>query len=169
MRMLIVFLSLILLTGCWPSSVSFVDSGSMPPEWKTFYVHTMSNSAPNVALSYPAALSEAIKDGVQNNTRLLLNNTADKAEVEIQGTIISYSITPIALQEGDNASQNRLNVSVNFEIIIHAPEEREMKMVSTRFIDYNSNTDLATVETQLLEEVNTQIVQDVINKLLSNW
>ena len=169
MKIFIFILLMFLLTSCWPSSVSFVDSGSMPQEWKTFYVHTLSNSAPNVSLSYPVTLSEAIKDGVQNNTRLLLNNAPDKAEVEIQGTITNYSITPIALQEGDNASQNRLNVSVNFEILIHAPEESEMKLVSSRFIDYNSNTDLATVESQLLEEVNTQIVQDLINKLLSNW
>ena len=44
-----------------------------------------------------------------------------------------------------------------------------MTMTSTRFIDYDSNTDLGIVENQLLEEVNDQIVQDVINKLLSNW
>jgi len=36
-------------------------------------------------------------------------------------------------------------------------------------VDYDSQSDLATVETNLLEEINTQIAQDVINKLLSNW
>jgi hypothetical protein len=44
-----------------------------------------------------------------------------------------------------------------------------MNLTSTRFVDFDSNTDLATVERTLLEEINTQIVQDVINKLLSNW
>ena len=44
-----------------------------------------------------------------------------------------------------------------------------MKLTSTRFIDYDSKSDLSSIETQLLEEINTQVVQDVINKLLSNW
>jgi hypothetical protein len=42
-------------------------------------------------------------------------------------------------------------------------------LTSTRFVDYASSDDLATVEATLLEEINTQIVQDLINKLLSNW
>ena len=52
---------------------------------------------------------------------------------------------------------------------ISAPTEDKMTLTSTRFVDYDSQSDLATVETNLLEEINTQIAQDVINKLLSNW
>lgn len=161
----------ILMSSCWPSSVSFVDKGSMPPEWKTFSLKTLESNAPNAPLSYPANLSEAIKDGIQNNTRLLIvsENNIDDSTVEIEGVINSYNVTPIALQEGDNASQNRLTISVNFDIYVKFPEPDEMKLTSTRFIDYSSGQDLASVESQLLEEINTQIVQDVINKLLSNW
>lgn len=161
-------LLIMLLSSCWPSRISFID-GTMPDEWKTFYVKTLDNNAPNTPLSYAANLSENVKDGVQNNTRLLLNNDADKAEIEIEGVITNYAITPVALQEGDNAAQNRLTVAVNFNIFVHQPEEDNMTLVSSRFIDYDSNTDLGIVETQLLEEVNVQIVQDVVNKLLSNW
>ena len=168
MKFISAIIALILLTGCWPSSVSFVD-GTMHVEWKTFFVKTLENNAPNTPLSYAPNLSEDIKDGIQNKTKLQLNSSADDAEIEIEGLIVNYSITPIAMQEGDNASRNRLTISVNFKLFIHAPEEDEMTLVSTRFIDYDSNIDLGIVETQLLAEVNSQIVQDVINKLLSNW
>ena len=57
----------------------------------------------------------------------------------------------IALLEGDNASQNRLSISIKFDIFILKPEEDLMTMTSTRFIDYDSNTDLGIVENQLLE------------------
>ncbi|MEJ6583284.1 MAG: LPS assembly lipoprotein LptE [Crocinitomicaceae bacterium] len=162
-----------LVTSCWPSSVSFMDKGSMPPEWKTFTLKTLDNSAPNTPLSYPAQLSEAVKDGIQNNTRLLITSKVEESNIDIEGVINSYSITPIALQNDDSgsqsAAQNRLTISVNFDIYIKEPEPDEMKMTSTRFIDYSSSQDIGSVETQLLEEINTQIVQDVINKLLSNW
>jgi hypothetical protein len=110
-----------------------------------------------------------LRDGVQNNTRLLINNDADNAEINITGTISRYTITPVALQEGDNAAKNRLTVSVRFEILISKPEEDEMTLTSTRFVDYDVSTDISVVETELLSEVNEQIVQDVINKLMSNW
>lgn len=166
-----IFFSILLigLTGCWPSSVSFRDTGSMPEEWKTFSVKTLENNAPNTPLSYAALLSEKLKDGVQNNTRLLLNPIVGKGEVSIEGNISSYSIIPVAIQEGDNSAKNRLTISVQFTIFITEPQEDKMTLTSTRFVDYDSNTDLASVESSLLDEISTQIVQDVINKLLSNW
>lgn len=169
MKYLSVFALLTLLSGCWPSSVSFVDKGSMPEEWKTFSIKTLDNNAPNAPISYAANLSEALKDGIQNNTRLILNSTTGKGEVYIEGAITNYSVTPVALQAGDNAQKNRLTINSSYTIYISAPKEEEMTVSSSRFVDFDSNTDLASVEANLLEEINTQIVQDVINKLLSNW
>ena len=114
-------------------------------------------------------LTEQIKDGIQNNTRLQLNTQTNKAEIIIEGSVNNYNLSPIALQEGDNAAKNRLTISTQFTIFIQKPEESIMKLTSTRFADYDSNSDLSSVENQLLEEINEQIVQDVINKLLSNW
>ena len=169
MKLIFCLIVLIGLTGCWPSSVSFIDTGSMPEEWKTFSVKTLENDAPNTPISYAALLSEKLKDGIQNNTRLLLNPVLGKGEVSIEGKISSYTIIPVAIQEGDNSAKNRLTISVQFTIFITAPEEDKMTLTSTRFIDYDSNTDLASQEATLLDEISTQIVQDVINKLLSNW
>lgn len=169
MQNILLFSLLLSLSGCWPSSLSLVDSGSMPPEWKTFSIKTLENNAPNTPLSFSATLSEKLKDGVQNNTRLLLNSEVGKGEVSIEGIISNYSITPIAMQEGDNSAKNRLTVSVQFIIFVSAPKEDKMTVTSTRFVDYDSNTDLATQESALLDDISVQIVQDVINKLLSNW
>lgn len=156
------------LTSCWPVRVSFVD-GSMPEEWKSFTVKTLENNTGNAPLSYNATLTESIKDGIQNNSRLNLEDNAENAEVNVEGIITSYTITPVALQEGDAAAQNRLTVTCQFEIFITQPEEDIMELTSSRFIDYDATTDLGTVENDLLSEVTDQIVQDVLNKLFSNW
>ena len=168
MRLLLyIFLSLG-LASCWPVRISFVD-GNMPEEWKTFSVRTLENNAANAPLSYPARLSEDLKDGVQNNTRLKLNPAAGSGEIQIEGVITNYSVMPVAIQEGDLAAKNRLTISVNFKIFIKAPQEDEMSLSATRFYDYNSSQDLTAVEEELITEINKQIVQDVIYKLLSNW
>ena len=162
-------LLLAVLSSCWPSSVSFKDKGSMPEEWKTFSVKTLEVLAPNAPLSYGANLTEQLKDGIQNNTRLLLNTNFGKGEVNIDGKITNYSVNPIAIQGNDNATQNRLTISVQFSIETTKPKEELISVTSTRFSDFTANSNLASVEAQLLEEINTQIIQDVINKLMSNW
>lgn len=170
MHKLIVIAVLFLgLTSCWPTRISFVDKGGMPEEWDSFTVNTLENNTGNAPLSYNATLTELIKDGIQNNSRLSLDQNQDSSEVTINGVVTSYTVTPVALQEGDNAAQNRLTVTVKFEIFITEPEEDVMELTSSRFIDYDSNEDLGTVENELLSEVSSQIVQDVLNKLFSNW
>jgi hypothetical protein len=163
------FVIILLLSSCWPYSISFVDKGSMPEEWKIFSVKTLDNNAPNAPLSYAAQLSEDLKDGIQNSTKLKLNNTPNTGEIMIEGMISSYAISPIAIQGGDEAAKNRLTVNTSFTILVKAPKEEEIKLTVTRFADYDSNTDFSSIESSLISEINKQIVQDVINKLLSNW
>ncbi len=163
-----IFVCIGLLTSCWPSKVSFYDN-SMPPEWKTFSVATLKNSAPNAPLSYPANLTENLKDEIQNNTKLQLDAKTGGGEVFIDGTITNYSITPIAIQPGDNAAKNRLTINVSFEIFITLPKEEKYQLNSSRFADYNVSQDISQIESDLLTEINEQITRDVINKLFSNW
>ncbi len=168
MRYFILFIGLFLLSSCWPTRVGFQDT-NFPEEWKVFSVKTFENNAPNTPLSYAPILTENVKDAIQNSTSLNLTGSPEEAQLEIEGVINNYSITPVALQDGDQAAKNRLSVSATFTIFIKAPEEDEMTVNSNRFIDYDSNTDLGIVESTLLEEVNAQIVQDIINQLFSNW
>ncbi len=165
----ILFLFLIILSGCWPTSVSFTDTGSMPIEWKTFSINPIENNAPNAPVSYTANLADELRDGIQNNTRLKLSTNPNSGEVRIEGNVSNYSITPIALQPGDNAAKNRLTINSNFKIHILAPKEQEFTVNCSRFSDYASDNDFSNVEANLIKEINKQIVQDVINKLLSNW
>lgn len=168
MRIIVVSSLLLLLSSCWISKVTFID-GTMPEEWNTYYVQIPENLASNSPLNYTTALGESLRDGVQNKTRLLLNNNADSADLEILSKVVSYNVSPIAIQGDESAAQNRLSVRVDFKIFIKRPEEEIIELSSSRFVDYDSNTDLASVESQLLDEINNQIVQDVINKLLSGW
>lgn len=168
MRILTILSLLLLFSSCWPTRVSLID-GNMPEEWKTFSVKAIENTAPNTPLSYSAILTDKIKEGVQNNTSLQLNPETGSGEIVIEGNITDYSVIPVAMQEDDNSAKNRLTISVQFIIFVSAPEEDKMTLTSTRFVDYSSDIDLATVEASLLDEINTQIIQDVVNKLLSNW
>ena len=162
-------LVILLFTACWPTSLSFRD-GSVPPEWKRFMVNTLENDASNAPISYGPALTEEIKDAVQNRVGLkLVSDETKDPQIIISGKVLSYDVTPLAIQGNDVAEKNRLTIRANFEILILAPDEDLMELSASRFVDFDSNQDVGTIENQLFEELNEQIVQDVLNKLLSNW
>ena len=169
MKRFLVIFGLFLLSSCWPSSVSFRD-GSVPPEWKRFMVTTLENEAPNAPISYAPNLTELVKDAIQNRVGLkLVSEESGDPQITVTGVVKSYNVTPLALQDNDVAAKNRLAINAYFEIFISAPEEDVMELNVSRFADFDSNQDVGAIQDQLLEEINDQIVQDVLNKLLSNW
>jgi outer membrane lipopolysaccharide assembly protein LptE/RlpB len=169
MRAFLFIAMLALFTSCWPESFSFRDTGGMPVEWTSFTIQNLENSAPNCPLSFAPLLTEKLKDGVQNNTRLVLNTQQGAGEVNIEGGITAYQVQPVAIQGSDNASSNRLTMTLALKIKIKAPKEEEWQMVSTRFADFAATSNLADVEQKLFAEISEQMVQDLINKLYSNW
>ncbi|MEY4127472.1 MAG: hypothetical protein RL737_1661, partial [Bacteroidota bacterium] len=128
MKTILLSLVILGLSSCWPSKIGFKDTGGMPEEWKYFHLQTLQNNAATCPLSYSAGLTEAIKDGIQNNTRLGLATKIGDAQVQISGEITSYNVNPIAIQNGDNAAKNRLTVSVQFTIFTTIPKEEEIKL-----------------------------------------
>ena len=58
---------------------------------------------------------------------------------------------------------------MQFTINTTKPSEGTTTLTSSRFEDFDATTNLASVENQLLENISEQIVQDLINKLMSNW
>ncbi|MBW7866798.1 MAG: hypothetical protein H3C31_00575 [Brumimicrobium sp.] len=168
-RRILYILVLFLLSSCWPTSVSFRD-GSVPPEWKSFMINTLEGKAPNAPISYASQLTEELKDGVQNRLGLrLVVNESEKPQIIINGSIDNYSVTPLSLQDNTSSVKNRLTIRASFEIAISEPKEDVMKLTSSRFADFDASQDVGSVQAQLLEEIDEQIVQDVLNKLLSNW
>jgi len=167
-----IVLFICLLESCWPTSISFNDTGSLHTCLTNFEIDPIENNASNAPINYSTELTEAITLGIQNNTRLLLSNNQQTAQVTISGKITNYSLMPIALQEGDNAAQNRLTISATFDLFFECPQEEyshQMKVTSSRFADFDATQDVSAIENELTQEINTQIVQDVINQLLSNW
>jgi outer membrane lipopolysaccharide assembly protein LptE/RlpB len=146
-----------------------VDKGGMPEEWKEFYVNPIEVTSATAPSNYGSVLSENVRSGVQNNTRLKLISTPKDSVIQISSTVTGYSTSPVAIQQGDVATENRLSITVNFVITSPTKGLEEMTFSTTRFANYDASQQLVDVEQSLIENINQQIVQDVINKLNSNW
>jgi hypothetical protein len=111
--------------------------------------------------------TEKLKDKFISQTSLAL---ADKnGDLTFEGSITNYSVTPISIQTNEIAAQNRLTISVNVKFTNLKDEKQNFETSFSRYADYESTKNLATIEDQLITEINDQLVDDIFNKAVINW
>jgi hypothetical protein len=162
MKLFLNILLLIGLQGC--VSYSFVD-GSINAE--TFSVSNFEEQAANAPAGYGGQFTDFLKDYMIGRTKLKLKDL--DSDIKITGVIKSYNTSPVALQNNETAALNRLKITIKVTVINTVNDKESFEQNFTQFSDYSSAKDLSTVETELLEDINSKIAQDIINKLSSNW
>ena len=173
MRFLFIFgISLVevfVLNSCFPTSIGFKDA-SMDPNLKFFSVENFEQIAANTPMNYPVQFTEFLKDGVVRNTKLKLVTGEDpNRHLVFTGEITRYDLAPVSIQTDNQAAQTRLTVSMKVQIENLINEEKSMEFNLSRFADFNSDVDYNSLENQLLENINEQLLQDILNKLQSDW
>lgn len=144
-----------------------LNGASIPPEAKTVSVAYFNNQASLAPPAYSQQFSEALRNQMASQTNLALAKS--DADLQFEGSVISYTTAPIAIQSTDQAASNRLSISVKVKYSNRFDEKKNFEETFTRFADFPSSKSLASVETQLTEEVNKQLVQDIFNKAFNNW
>lgn len=155
----------ILNSGC---KVSYSFTGAPIPEnIKTFNVKPFTISAANAPAPYGQQFAEALKDRILSQTKLALQNL--QSDVVFEGRIVAYSVQPIAIQNDDQAAQNRLTVTVQVSFLNTKDPKKSFENSFTRFTDYDATQNLTSVENQLLEEINEQLTIDIFNRAFNDW
>lgn len=129
------------------------------------------NPFENVASLAPPVLSntltEALKDKFSSETSLIpLNSDSD---LIFSGRITNYSINPIAIQADETASKNRLSITVKVKFVNIIDEESNYDKTFSRYADYESSQDFASIEESLNEEIISQLIDDIFNEAFTNW
>ncbi len=164
-RVLFFFLFLLAFNAC---KVNYSLSGaSISPEVKTLNVKYFAKTASLGPPSLSQVFTEALKDKFLTQTKLELTN--EKADLTLEGTITGYTITPQAIQSNETAAQNRLTISVSVKFTNIKDEKQNFETTFSRFTEYPSTENLATVEDKSIEEINKQLVDDIFNKAVINW
>ena len=159
------FLLSTFLSSC---KMSYSFSGaSIAPEVKTFTVKFFGKTASLGPASLSQTFTEKLKDKFISQTNLAL---ADKnADLTFEGSITGYSISPISIQANEIAAQNRLTITVNVKFTNLNDEKQNFESSFSRYADYESSKNLATIEDQLITQINEELVDDIFNKAVINW
>ncbi|MDR1811096.1 MAG: LPS assembly lipoprotein LptE [Prevotella sp.] len=134
---------------------------------KTINIKDFQNQATMVYPPLTQVFNETLKDHYTKNTRLSF--TSDNADLELEGEITRYELTPQAVKEDAYASQTRLTIAVRIRYYNNRkPQENKEETVSA-YRDFSSNVLLNDVQDQLIDEISKDIVDQIFNMTLSNW
>lgn len=166
-RLILILVSCVLLlfTGC-KIHYSFTG-GSVPPEAKTVSVQYFQNNASLAPPTLSQTFTEALKDKLSSQTRLSLINKG--GDLSFEGSVTGYSTGPIAIQSTDQAALNRLTITISVKYTCMFDEKKNFEQTFSRYSDYTSDQNIASIEDQLTREINEQLVQDIFNRALNNW
>ncbi|WP_367389687.1 LPS assembly lipoprotein LptE [Lewinella sp. LCG006] len=163
--LLLVFLSL----HCWQcgnNGYSFRGI-SIPADVSTYYVGQFKNNALNAPPTLAIETSEALKEKIRRESRLILNETTP--DVEFQGAIVDFRVSAEAPQPGESSAINRLTIVTSVEYINNKDENEGFKKNFSFFFDFPSTTELASVQTQAIEDILAQLTEDIFNAAFTNW
>ncbi|MEO6583110.1 MAG: LPS assembly lipoprotein LptE [Ferruginibacter sp.] len=165
----------ILLTGiflilifCYSTcKYGFKDSAPIPAEVKTFRVNYIENKAQYVNTQLSPQLTERFKQKIINTTRLRQTNN-DDAHYDISGYVSQYYTSTISIS-GNNSSGNRLTVGVHLVFKNQLDATKNFESDLSRTFDFSATQTLTEAEANLNTEIIRNLVDEMFNKIFSNW
>jgi hypothetical protein len=169
MRGLIGYICMLLLAGFTSScKIKYSLSGAtIPPEAKTISVAFFSNNTTLGSPSMSQVFTEKLRDVVSSQTSLALMK--QNGDLQFEGSITDYNVSPVSIQSSDQAALNRLTVTISVKYTNKFDITKNFEQTFTRFADFRASSVLSSVEAELLTEINRQLTEDIFNRAFNNW
>lgn len=158
---------IVIIQGC---KVGYSFSGaSIAPDVKTVSIKTFQNVAPLAQPTLSQTFTESLKDIFITQTNLSLVEKG--GDLQFEGKITGYNVAPVAIQgnQVSTASLNRLTITVQVKFINTKDEKQNFDQSFSRFADFDASRNLASVESELTKDINSQLSQDIFNRAVTNW
>ena len=160
----------LLLIACFTCSTckyGFKDTNPPPPEVKTFRVNFFENKAQYVNTQLGIQLTEKLKQKIISTTKLRQTNN-DDAHYDISGFVSQYYTSTTGISN-NNATVNRLSVGFHLIFKNTLDDTKSGEFDISRNFDFSASQTLQQVENSLTTEIVKGIVDEIFNKIFSNW
>ena len=87
----------------------------------------------------------------------------------LEGSIVGYDVTPAATSANDQASLNRLNVTVQVRFTNSKDETKNFDQSFTYYADFPQDQTLDQNESRLLPTIQENLIQQIFNKSAADW
>ncbi len=167
MKKILFLLLLSLMASSCRISYSFRTASIDYELTKTLMISHFVNQAPLVYPPLEQRFNEEMKDMFTRNTRLQLVN--QNGDMEIEGEIVGYELTPLAVQEDAFASETKLTMTVRMRFRNNKTDAPQIEERISANRTFSSNTVFDSVQDQLMGELIDEIVDQIFNATMANW
>lgn len=162
------WLAIVLLCIAPMSSCKYSFTGaSISPLVKSISVDYFRSYAQLAPPILEQTFTEALKDIFISQTNLKLIDAG--GDLQFEGKIVGYQSIPIAVGVDQNANQERLTITVQVKYSNLIDPKNDFDKSFSRYQDYDANRSLSAVETELIRDINQQLVQSIFDASVSNW
>ncbi len=162
-----VFITLSFISMLISCQVNYSFTGGQFSGAQNFSVNYLK---PQTALASPAycqQLTEGLKDYLLAQSPLKL--VTQNGDLQYEGSIVEYSVVPIAAQGNEVASLSRLSVTVKIKYTNQLEKELNFEKTFTKYADFPAGQDLFSVQADLWSAINDQLIQEIYNSSVGNW
>lgn len=168
MKKLIALLSIVLISTACKVSYRFDGAQIDYKVIKTISIQDFTNQAALVYAPLTQVFNERMQDVFIQNTKLVVSD--DNPDLEIEGEIVRYDLTPQSVKEDAYESETRLTLAVKFRFRNNKDHKQDKQDETiSAYRDYPASRMLNDVQDELIEELTKEIVDQIFNSTLSNW
>jgi hypothetical protein len=148
-------------------TVQYSLTGGGPLDAKTVTINYFNNKATLVNPNLSQVFTEMLKDKFLKESRLeLVDHDGDWT---FSGYISSYSTAPVAISSDNKAQQTRLTIAIDVKFEDKLDKKKNFDQSFSNYEDYDNSKNLSDVESTLITDISTKIIQDIYSKTALDW
>ena len=156
----------LLLCGC---SISYRFNGASIDYAKTQTI-TIADFPNHAALVNPALsndLSEGMRDIFSRQTRLEI--VPQGGDLEIEGEITGYTLTPMAVAADSYAAETKLTITIKVRFTNRVVPEESFERTYSAYQTFDASRLLTDVQDELCATMITELTEHVFNDTVAKW
>lgn len=134
---------------------------------KTISIKDFPNQAPLVYPPLSQEFTEALKDIYVRQTRLQM--VSDNGDLDLEGEITGYELTPMAVKEDAWSSQTKLTISIRVRYSNRANPEEDFEQSFSAYREFDATQMLQDVQDELCSEIIEELTDQIYNATVANW
>lgn len=162
-----IVLSMIWLCNACVISYKFNGASIDYSTTKTISIADFPNVAPLVYAPLSNNLSDGIRDLFQRQTRL--EQVRRGGNLEIEGEITGYALTPMAVSADSYAAETKLTITIKVRFTNNIAPEESFEKTYTAYQTFDASQMLNDVQDELCNTMIAEIADQIYNDTVAKW
>ena len=165
LNLILLFLSIVTFQSC--GIYSFTGT-NLHPDVKTVQIDYFPNNAVLVEPTLSTLFTVTFQDLFLQQTNLDLVKSG--GDLQFEGEITGYKISPMTATAEQTAAQNRLTITVNVRFYNNKLEEDNFERSFSFYYDFPGNQSLSgSLGAEAYEAILERLTQDIFNASVAKW